>query len=214
MAWNETGYDSGDGGHIMLDDEKISRRTVLKAGIATGIGIAGLSMAGCAGPSSPTVTPLPTTTTGAGGLPNMEAKTMVSVIYYSMTGNTKKMAQAIAEELGISAVSVKDVAEIPADGTLFLGSGCYGSKPGEDMTKFIESNDFGGRKVAVFGTSGGGTGKETQAMADALRQKGADVLGSYYTAGSFLLVVSYGHPDSKDLDGARAFARQMAELSS
>jgi flavodoxin len=203
-----------NGGHTMLDDEKISRRTVLKAGIVTGMGVAGLSVAGCASQSSPTVTPLPTTTTGAGGLPNMEAKTMASVMYYSMTGNTKKMAQAIAEELGISAVNVKDAAEVPADGILFLGSGCYGSKPGEDMAKFIESHDFTERKVAVFGTSGGGTGKETEAMADALRQKGADVLGSYYTAGSFLLVISYGHPDSKDLDGARDFARRMAGLSS
>lgn len=187
---------------VMANGDVISRRDVLKAGVATGVGLAGLSLSGCTGPSvmpSSTVTPLPSTV----------ATTMSNVIYYSMTGNTKKMAEAIAEELGITAVSVKDAAGIPSDGVLFMGSGSYGSKPGEDMTKFIESHDFTGRKVAVFGTSGGGAGKETQAMADALKQKGADVLGSYFTTGVFLVLLNSGHPDSKDLDGARAFAKEM-----
>jgi flavodoxin len=181
----------------------MSRRAVLKAGAAAGIGLAGLSVAGCAGPSatpSTTVTPLP----------NTGANNMASVIYYTQTGHTKTMAEAIAEELGVAAVNVKDITGVPAEGILFIGSGCYGGKPGEDLAKFIDSHDFTGRKVAVFGTSGGNAGNETQAMADALKQKGADVIGNYHTAGSFLVVVSYGHPDNKDLDGAREFARKMA----
>ncbi len=39
-----------------LNEDKLSRRTVLKIGIATGVGIAGLAAAGC---TSPTATPLP-----------------------------------------------------------------------------------------------------------------------------------------------------------
>lgn len=191
-----------DGISNRFDRDVISRRAVLKAGAAAGIGLAGLSVAGCTGPSS-------TVTSSV----NTGATTMSNVIYYTMLGHTRTMADAIAGALGTTAVNVKDVTAIPSDGVLFLGSGCYGSKPGEDMAKFIESHDFTGRKVAVFGTSGGGAGKETEAMADALKQKGADVVGSYHTAGSFLLVISAGHPDSKDLDGARAFARKMAGSS-
>ncbi len=41
-----------------LNEDKISRRTVLKIGIATGVGLAGLAAAGCTSPG-PTVTPLP-----------------------------------------------------------------------------------------------------------------------------------------------------------
>jgi flavodoxin len=137
---------------------------------------------------------------------------MVSIIYYSMTGSTKKMAAAIAEELGVKALSVKDVAAVPQDGVLFIGSGCYGDKPGEDMVKFIEKNDFEGRNVALFGTSGAGAGKETQAMAEALKQKGANVIGSYYTKGRAFVVVNIGYPRKEDLDGARKFAREMAGL--
>ncbi len=58
-----------------LNDDRLSRRTVLKIGIATGVGLAGLAAAGCTSPAGPTVTPLasatplPTLTNGAGYLP-------------------------------------------------------------------------------------------------------------------------------------------------
>ena len=48
------------------------------------------------------------------------------------------------------------------------------------MMKFIEKNDFSGRKVAVFGTSGGNAGMEVELMDAALKHKGAAVLGSYH----------------------------------
>lgn len=41
-----------------LNEDRISRRTVLKIGVATGVGLAGLAAAGCTSPS-PAVTPLP-----------------------------------------------------------------------------------------------------------------------------------------------------------
>lgn len=137
---------------------------------------------------------------------------MVSVLYYSMTGNTKKMATAIAEELGVKALNVKETVSVTQEGVLFIGSGCYGDKPGEEITKFIGRNDFSGRKVALFGTSGAGAGKEVQAMAEALKQKGAVVLGDYHTKGKAFIVVNIGHPGREDLEGARKFAREMAKL--
>ena len=136
---------------------------------------------------------------------------MNHVLYYSMTGNTKKMAMAIARELGVEAKNVKTEVTLPPDGLLFIGSGSYGSKPGEDMVKFIGKNDFAGRKVALFGTSGSGQGKEVESMADALKGKGAVIVGSYYTKGKAFVVVNLGHPNKDDLDGARKFAREMVK---
>lgn len=137
---------------------------------------------------------------------------MVSVLYYSMTGSTKKMALAIAEELGVEAMDVKKLAAVPQDGVLFMGSGCYGDKPGEDMAKFIAAHGFTGRKVALFGTSGAGAGKEVEAMAGSLKNKGATVLGTYHSKGRAFVVVNIGHPNKDDLDGARKFATEMAKL--
>jgi flavodoxin I len=136
---------------------------------------------------------------------------MHQVLFYSRGGNTRKLANAIAEELGAKAADVKAASIDPGAGIIFLGSGCYGGKPGEDMMKFIGANDFSGRKVALFGTSASGGGKEIDAMENALKQKGASVLGKYECTGQFLLIVRRGHPNLDDLEGARKFAREMAK---
>ena len=135
---------------------------------------------------------------------------MNHVLYFSMTGNTKKMAAAIAGALGVEARGIKTVPCVPTDGLLFLGSGSYGDKPADEMLSFIGRNDFAGRRVALFGTSGRGEGKEVEGMAAALKQKGATVVGTYYTKGKAFVLVNIGHPGRDELEGARAFAREIA----
>ena len=91
------------------------------------------------------------------------------VLYFSRSGNTKKVANAIASEIGVISEDVKH-AELKKDTMIFLGSGCYGGKPGKHMIRFIEKNDFNMRSIALFGTSGGGVGKETEAMEIMLKE--------------------------------------------
>jgi flavodoxin len=138
---------------------------------------------------------------------------MHQVLFYSRGGNTRKLADAIAGELGVKAADVRAASLDAGPGVIFLGSGCYGGKPGGDMMKFIEKNDFAGRNVALFGTSGGNLGVEVQAMEEAVKQKGANVLGSYHTRGKFLVFISMGHPNEDDLAGARKFAGEMAKIN-
>jgi flavodoxin len=137
----------------------------------------------------------------------------IAVLVNSRGGNTRKVADAIAEELGIRA---GEVGTMPTDGTkiMFLGSGTYGGKPGEAMMKFIESNNFMGRKVALFGTSSSlaGSQKMIAEMAEMLSGKGAAILGNYHCRGKFLLL-NRGHPDKEDLENAKKFAREMLSLS-
>jgi len=137
---------------------------------------------------------------------------MDHVLYYSLTGNTRKMAAAIAAELGVEARPIKLENEIPREGLLFLGSGSYGDRPSEDMSKFVARNDLTGQKVALFGTSGRGEGKEVQGMEELLKRKGAIILGSYYSKGKAFVIINIGHPNRDELEGARNFAREMAQL--
>lgn len=51
---------------------------------------------------------------------------MIEVIYYSLTGNTKKVADAIAAELGVDAENVKTKDMLAEDSLVFLGAGLYG----------------------------------------------------------------------------------------
>ena len=135
--------------------------------------------------------------------------TDVSVVVDSRGGNTRKVADAIAEEMGITA---KDITPGLTDDAkfLFLGSGTYGGKPGDAMMKFIESMDFSGRKVAIFGTSAGLAGgqKMIAVMTDALTKKGAAIAGAYHCRGK-MLVINWGHPNKEDLENAKKFARMM-----
>jgi len=135
--------------------------------------------------------------------------TDVSVIVDSRGGNTRKVADAIAEEMGITA---KDLTPGLTDNAkvLFLGSGTYGGKPGEKMMKFIEMGDFSGRRVAMFGTSASLAGgqKMINAMTDALTKKGATIAGAYHCKGKWLLI-NWGHPNKEDLENAKKFARMM-----
>jgi flavodoxin len=137
---------------------------------------------------------------------------MHQVLFYSRGGNTRKMADAIAEELGVKSADVKSASLEKGDGILFLGSGCYGGKPGDDMMKFIGNYDFEGRNVALFGTSMNGHGKEVLAMEEAVKQKGAKVLGNFHCTGQFLLIFRGGHPNAEDLAGVKKFAQDMVKL--
>jgi flavodoxin len=132
-----------------------------------------------------------------------------AVFVDSRGGNTRKVADAIAEELG---VSVGDLgAPLPADAkVLFLGSGTYGSAPGTGMMKFVTDNVFTGRNVALFGTSmaEAGAQKMIAALGDALIKKGALVLGNYQCRGRFLLF-NRGRPGTDELENAKKFAREM-----
>ena len=136
-----------------------------------------------------------------------------SVLVDSRGGNTKKVADAIAEEMGIKAEDAK-TSSLDDAKVLFLGSGTYGGKPGEAMMKFIESGNFSGHKVAIFGTSASLAGgqKLISAMTDILKQKGATILGSYHCRGKFFLV-NRSHPNNEDLDNAKKFSREMINKS-
>ena len=131
-----------------------------------------------------------------------------SVIYYSKTGNTKKLADSIAGELGIESVNVNKAENVGGDSTVFLGSGLYANKIGREMTDFISRNDFRGVKVALFGTSGEGNGREVGEMERLLKQKGAIVAGRYFCRGKFLLFAR-GHPNKEEIEGAGKFARKI-----
>ena len=126
-----------------------------------------------------------------------------------MTRNTKKVAEAIAAELGVKAENVKVKRELDKDSFVFLGSGCYGYKPGGKLREFIARNDFKGRQVALFGTSGSGEGTEVRVMEELLKPKGALIRGSFYCQGRSFFLFNRGHPSKEELANAREFANEM-----
>jgi len=78
---------------------------------------------------------------------------MYEVIYFSRGGNTKKLATAIADELGVNSRHIRSVTSLPEEADLFLGSGLYLLRPSKLIRDFIRNDDFQGKKIALFGTS-------------------------------------------------------------
>jgi flavodoxin len=133
---------------------------------------------------------------------------MFEVVYHSMGGNTRKVAEVIANELGVTAKEVKSVDTLPGDAFIFLGTGCYGAVLPGDISAFIERNQLNGKKIALFTTSAFGLGKELVVMEKQIQDKGVNIVGHFNCFGQFL-AMRRGHPDREDLEKARQFARSM-----
>jgi len=134
---------------------------------------------------------------------------MFEVVYYSWSGNTRKVAEVIAAELGVTAENIKKKKGLTEGSFVFLGSGNYGGGPGRTMRKFIAGNDFKGRQVALFGTSGDGKGSEVRAMEEMLREAGAVIKGSFYCKGRCFFFFNRKHPSREEMAKAREFANEM-----
>ncbi|MCX6097073.1 MAG: flavodoxin [Caldiserica bacterium] len=133
------------------------------------------------------------------------------VVYQSTTGNTKKVAEAIASAAGCVAepVSTATVSE-PAD-MLFLGAAIHGGDVDPSIKTFIEGLDPAlVKEVTVFST-GFEQDKEKAVgiMKGLVAQRGIAVTDKcYFCRGRFLLF-NRRHPDDEDLAGAAEFARSI-----
>ncbi len=133
------------------------------------------------------------------------------VLYDSRGGNTRKLADAIAGELGIKASDIRHSSQDPSAEVIFLGSGVYAEKPGEGLAEFVKNHNFTGRKVAIYSTSWRTGEKAFYGIVDALKRRGAIVQRGYHCkgrAGFFNL----GHPNREEFDAAKAWAREMAKV--
>ncbi len=137
------------------------------------------------------------------------------VIYASLTGNTAKVARAIAAALGVEPEDVRDLksGDVAGVGLLLVGDGVYGWKPSRRMVRFLKGlPDLRGVKAAVFGTYGA---RPTQlpVLKGLLTEKGAEIIGEFACPGVdwFTLgLLRRGRPSERDLERARAFAAEMA----
>ena len=62
---------------------------------------------------------------------------MFDVVYYSIGGNTKKVAEDIASKLGTKARDIKTIDTIPENSLVLLGSKCYGSVHWLNTSSFL-----------------------------------------------------------------------------
>jgi len=151
----------------------------------------------------------------------------VLVTYFSVTGNTEAMANAVAE--GVKSVpgavcTTKTVAETTNEDWLaadcvIVGSPTYFGQMAADVKRMFDDlervyGDLEGKVGAAFTTSGGaGCGHELTNMSiiTAMLVSGMVVQGT--TKGPHFGPFAVGSPGDRDLDRARALGVRVAELA-
>ena len=98
---------------------------------------------------------------------------MYEVIYHSCNGNTRKVAEAIAETLGVTAQDVGTAGVVSPDAFIFLGMSCCRGVLPDTVKAFIHENRFRGRKIALFTTSAFGFEEERRDIEKQLEAEGA-----------------------------------------
>ena len=131
-----------------------------------------------------------------------------AVRYYTKTGNTKRLAEAVAEAVGTVALPISTPVSEPAD-ILFLGNSYYAFSIDPEVRDFIRSLDSSkvGR-IVNFGSAAmlNSTWKKVKAEADkagiAMDER------EFHCKGEFK-GIHKGRPNADDLAAAAKFAKSI-----
>lgn len=131
-----------------------------------------------------------------------------AVRYYTQTGNTKRLAEAIADELGVEALPITT----PVDGktdVLLLGNSYYAFTIAPEVRDFVSGlNKDQVGKIINFGTAAmmKSTFKKVRAVANTV---GIPVLDKEFHCKGEFKGMNKGRPNEEDLKAAREFARNI-----
>ena len=132
----------------------------------------------------------------------------IAVRYYTKTGNTRRLAEAVAEAVGAEALPLSSPIEVPVD-ILFLGNSYYAFSIDPEVREFIRKLDKSkvGR-IVNFGSAAmfNSTYKKVKAEADKVGIPMDE--REFHCKGEFK-GVHKGRPNAEDLAAAADFAKSI-----
>ncbi len=134
----------------------------------------------------------------------------IAVRYYTKTGNTKRLAEAVAKAVGAEALPISTPVDEPVD-ILFLGNSYYAFSIDPEVRSFIRSldkNKVG--KIVNFGSAAmlNSTYKKVKAEAD---KSGIPVDEREFHCKGEFKGIHKGRPNADDLKEAAAFAAKIVK---
>ena len=130
-----------------------------------------------------------------------------AVRFYTRSGNTEKLAKAIAETVGVKEESVDIPLDDKAD-ILFLGCSYYAFDVDENVKKFIKENKDKIGKIVCFGTSAM-MKSVYKPMKKVAEECGVDIeKEDFHCHGSFG-PMHKGRPNKDDISNAKKFAERI-----
>jgi flavodoxin len=131
----------------------------------------------------------------------------LAVRYYTKSGNTKKLADAIAGVIGVKAKTLDVNIEHDTD-ILFLGSSVYGAGVDQKVKDFITNINPNIKKVVCFSTATILKSSYSQVI-KLLSERNIKVdEREFHCRGSFT-IMHKGRPNIKDIADAEKFTREI-----
>lgn len=148
--------------------------------------------------------------TGSGTCQKGENNMNYAVRYYTKTGNTERLAKAIAEVLGVEALPISEPVSEDVD-LLFLGNSYYAFGIDPEVSAFIATLDKSkiGR-IVNFGSAAmlNSTRKKVKAQADKV---GIPVDEKEFHCRGEFKGLHKGRPNSEDIKAAADFAKEYLD---
>ncbi|MEM1486135.1 flavodoxin domain-containing protein [Oscillospiraceae bacterium PP1C4] len=132
--------------------------------------------------------------------------------------NTEKIAKVMAKVMNAELAKIEDVQpeDLEKYDLIGFGSGIYASALHKRLYKFAEEMPFMNKNVFIFCTSGSGRLDERHPIREKFLEKGCKVVGEFSCFGEFKMLGfsldKKGHPDEKDIESARVFAKGLMNL--
>ncbi len=133
----------------------------------------------------------------------------ISIIYATKTKHSKKLAEAAAAALGVTAQSVLSKPSLAETELLFIAGGLYGGESLPDLLEYVSGLSAQQVKSAALITSCASGKQGQKSVRSRLESNGIPVVDEYVCYGSFLLVRA-GHPNKSELQSAAEFAVKLA----
>ena len=133
----------------------------------------------------------------------------IAVRYYTRSGNTKKLADAVASALAVPAKDVSVPLEEKTE-LLFLGSSMYAADVNRDVKDFLQANAGKIGRIVCFSTAAvaHSTYKQVKKLADAA---GIDIAEEEFACRGSFGIMHRDRPNDRDLQNATNFAKGIVK---
>ena len=131
----------------------------------------------------------------------------IAIRYYTKTGNTKKLAEALSEAVGVEALTVDTPITEDID-ILFLGSAVYAAGVDSKIKEFIESINVNVGKIVNFSSAAliESTYKQVKKIAE---DNGLTMAEEEFHCRGAFKFVHRGHPNDEDVNNLVEFAKKI-----
>jgi flavodoxin len=148
----------------------------------------------------------------------MHMKTII--LYASKSGNTKKIADSMASQLGCEAIKItsadpSSTVDLAGYDLVLVGTGLYAGTPNEDIVRYLEKLEIkSAKQFVLFITWGGAPGSDKMVLTrlkTLLEKKGQKVLEDHFACYGGWKIIKRGHPKSDEIQAAGEWAKKLVE---